>query len=86
MSKSKKKQPNYEELGRLITRVYETGYINLKQSLKMSFLKGVASGIGGVVGATLVLAILVWILSLFQQIPLIGPLLESINSTIKQSR
>ncbi len=50
----------------------------------MMFVRGVFTGLGGVVGATLVLALLLWILSFFQEIPLIGPLFESIPQTVNQ--
>lgn len=86
MNRQKSTEPNYEELGKHIATIYETGYISLKKSLKISFLKGVATGIGGVVGATLVITLLLWVLSLFQQIPFIGPISESIRTTIEQSK
>jgi Fe2+ transport system protein B len=79
------KEKQYENLGRMVTNIYETGYLNTNQLLKMSFLKGVVSGVGGVVGATLVVALLLWGLSQFEDVPLIGPVVENIQNTIDQS-
>lgn len=83
--KNKSGEPvEYEQLGRLLQSVYETGFFNKKRMFMMMFVRGVFTGLGGVVGATLVLALLLWILSFFQEIPLIGPLFESIPQTVNQ--
>jgi uncharacterized membrane protein YfcA len=74
---------NYEELGRAVAAFYENGYLNKKKALKMSFLKGLMSGLGGVIGATIIVAILVWILSLVVDAPLIGDYAKDIKDTIK---
>jgi uncharacterized protein (DUF2062 family) len=43
-----------------------------QQSLPSSFLRGVASGFGSVIGATIVVAVLAYLLSNVELIPLIG--------------
>lgn len=75
----------YENLGRLIEHIYEYGYTSRWRMYKMSFVKGVMAGLGGVIGATILLAILLWTLSLFKEVPLIGPLTNQIQSSIKNS-
>jgi len=82
---NKKSKPTYEDLGKMMVNIYESGYINQNQTYKLSFLKGVATGVGGVIGATLVVALLLWGLSLFQEIPLIGPVVEKVQTTIEQA-
>ncbi len=83
----KSKKPNkpldYEQLGKMMETIYETGYANRKRVYKMSFLKGVAAGFGGVVGATIIVAILLWVLNLFDQVPLIGPFTDKIHDTVQ---
>ncbi|MDQ5886208.1 MAG: hypothetical protein QG628_605 [Patescibacteria group bacterium] len=81
---SKKKELSYEEIGKMLVNIYESGYINQNQTYKLSFLKGIATGVGGVIGATVVIALLLWGLSLFQEIPLIGPVVQKIQTTIDQ--
>lgn len=85
MSKLTRKKSDDEQLGRMLTNIYESGYINHNQAYKYSFLKGIATGVGGVIGATVVIAIIVWGLSLFQEIPLIGPFAQKVQTTIEQS-
>jgi hypothetical protein len=69
----------YEELGKKLVSFYETGYVNKKQALKYSFLKGVAGGFGAFLGGTLLIALLLWILSLFDQIPFIDAIQDALT-------
>lgn len=81
--KSKNQTENYDELGKMLVNIYESGYINRNQAYKMSFLKGLVGGLGGVIGATIVVALLIWLLSLLNEVPLIGRLFENLRSTIE---
>ena len=49
----------------------------------MSFIKGVLAGFGGVLGATILVALLLWILSLFSSVPFIGKIAENVTDTIQ---
>ena len=80
------KKPDYEQLGKMLQNIYDSGYIDKNAAYKMSFLKGIAAGFGGVIGATIVVALLIWILSLFDNIPLIGPLTDNIQNTVETKK
>ncbi len=84
--KAESTKRDYEELGRRLENIYLTGYISRREMLKMSFLKGMATGFGGVVGATIVVALLVWILSLFDTVPFIGPIVDSVENTVNSQK
>lgn len=79
------KKTDYEELGKLIETVYETGYMNRGRLLRMNFLKGIAVGVGSVVGATIVISLLLWILSLLNFGPF-RPIIENIQDTVEQAQ
>jgi len=79
-------QQQYEQLGQMLVNIYETGYLDKKQSYKNSFIKGVLAGLGGVIGATLIVALLLWTLSLFSDVPLIGRITHNVNQTIQQDK
>lgn len=81
--KSPNERMSHEQLGQMLQNIYESGYIDRNQMYKMSFLKGIVAGLGGVIGATIVLGLVLWILSLFDQTPLIGPLFDNIQNTIE---
>lgn len=79
MAKSHKPEP--AELGKMLVNIYETGYLDKNQAYKQSFIKGAIAGFGGVLGATILVALLLWVLSLFHRVPFV----EDISKTIKQS-
>ncbi|HTE58048.1 MAG TPA: DUF5665 domain-containing protein [Verrucomicrobiae bacterium] len=67
----------------MLETLYETGYARHRDVYKMSFIKGVVAGFGGVLGATILVALLLWIISLFDSAPLIGPVLDGLRDTVK---
>lgn len=75
----------YEELGCIVAAVYETGYLSAARSYRQSFIKGLFQGFGGVIGATILVALLLWLLSFFDQIPLIGTLIERVQETMNSA-
>lgn len=77
---------DYGRLAQALEDIYLTGYADRKKLLKMSFLKGLAAGFGGVIGATIVVALLLWILSLFNEVPLIGPFFDTAQNTIESTQ
>ncbi|CAN5647937.1 hypothetical protein BH23PAT2_BH23PAT2_00340 [soil metagenome] len=73
---------DYEQLGRMLEMTFMTGYSSRKRYYRMAFVKGLFTGLGSVIGATVVLALLLWTLSLFETFPLIGPVLEGFQDTV----
>lgn len=80
-----KSAEEYEKLGRMLESLYETGYVDHKTAYKMMFIKGVLMGLGGVLGATLVVGVLLWVLTLFNEVPLIGPFLQNVHNTVESN-
>lgn len=80
--KSKREKVNHEQLGQMLQNIYDSGYINRNTMYKMSFLKGVVAGLGSAIGATIVFAIALWILSLFDTLPLIDNIVRSIQNSV----
>jgi len=77
-----KSKKDYEQLGRRVENIFLTGYISRAEMLKISFLRGVATGFGGIIGATIVVALLAWLLSFFHTVPFVGPLVDSFRNTV----
>lgn len=69
----------------MLVSIYESGYLNKKEAYKMSFIKGLLAGFGGVLGATILVALLLWALSLFSNLPFIGQIAENVTHTIQTS-
>ncbi len=77
------KPVDYEKLGRMIEVVFMTGYANRARYFRMAFLKGIFAGLGSVIGASIVVAVALWTLSLFEALPLVGPVSENIQQAVE---
>jgi uncharacterized protein YbgA (DUF1722 family) len=76
----------YEELGRMVATINESGFLDIKKSYKNSFIKGFLGGAGGVLGATIGVALLLWVLSWFSSVPLIGRFLDNVQDTVQSGQ
>ena len=56
----------------------------LPRALLMQFLKGTFFALGGLVGATIVLSVLIYFLSQMEVIPIIGSWVKQLNQIIQQ--
>lgn len=75
-------QQKFIELGKMLRDFMEMGYISRRQMIFNSFLKGIASGLGAIIGGTLVVALLLWILSLFSEAPFLGEVIDSVKRSM----
>lgn len=53
---------------------------------KMNFVRGIFFGLGSVLGGTVIIALLAWILSLFVDLPGVGRSIEQIQESIQTQR
>ena len=74
------------ELGKKLQDFYDSGYVDKKQSILFAVYKGIASGLGAIIGGTIVIALLLWILGLFDHVPLIGHFVDSVQNTIQSGQ
>ena len=86
-TKTKATPEEYEKLGRAIEGALIDDYINwlgnTRRQLWQGFLRGIVAGFGTVIGATLVVALVVWILHLFGGVPVVGDYLNATGNQIK---
>ncbi len=85
--KPKPDQVNYEQLGKSVESALITDYVMILHSTRRqiwsSFVRGVFGGLGGVIGATVGVAVLLALLQLFGGAPLIGHYFDSLRTTIE---
>ena len=74
------------ELGKKIQEFFDHGYVNKKQALGFSFLKGMATGVGALVGGTIVAGLLIWALSGFNSVPLVGPITQQVQESLQKNK
>ena len=72
-----------EQLGRELWSIYETNYKNRKRAYWFTFFKGIIYGFGIFLGGTIVVALLLWGLNFFEQVPLLSPIVEKLNNVIQ---
>lgn len=83
ISQKAKTAEQYEQMGRDLEALYLKINPNRSAFYRAAFLRGVLGGVGGVIGATVVIALLLWVLSLFDSVPLIGDFVDTIRRTIE---
>jgi 4-hydroxybenzoate polyprenyltransferase len=72
------------EAARLAEIMSKADYISKSQLYWQNFVRGLFFGFGSLLGATLVIAIVMWLLSLFSVVPFLGPIAENARQTIQQ--
>lgn len=59
---------------------------NRVQVYKMNFVRGIFFGLGSVLGGTVVIALLAWIMSFFVDLPGIGNSIEQVQQSIQSEK
>lgn len=69
----------------VLEELFNDLYDDRKRIYKINFIRGILFGAGSAIGGTVVLALIVWILSLFVNAPLIGQLFENAQQSIERT-
>ncbi len=73
----------YRAIGKMIEDLYLANNAKPLHLLGYSFLRGLAYGLGIFLAGTIVVALLISILNLFDEAPLIGPLVQNILNSLE---
>lgn len=76
-------QKEVERVARMVISIAETGVRDRKKLYWISFWKGVWGGFGGFLGATLVVAVLLWIFTVVGNVPFVGPVVQLVRDQLK---
>jgi hypothetical protein len=66
-----------------IEELFNDIYAHRLRIFGVNFVRGIAFSVGGILGATIVIALLIWTLSLFSDTPIIGQFFKDTVTTIK---
>lgn len=80
---TKMSDKDYEKLGKLLFSIGEIDIKKRKQIYKTQFIKGIFGGFGSVLGATIVIGIFLFVLSLIGNIPLVGNIADNVRSSVE---
>jgi uncharacterized membrane protein len=80
---------DYEKLGKTVEQVMVKDYIyfigSTRRQIWGAFVRGVFAGFGGVIGASLVVAFLIFILQYLGGVPVVGHFFHNLSQTIHTS-
>jgi hypothetical protein len=79
------KKNEVESKKAILEEIFNDLYSSRPRIYKLNFVRGIMFGAGSAVGGTLVLALIVWILSLFVNVPVIGDLFENAQQSIERT-
>lgn len=79
----KKDNNKFIELGKQVAVILDLNRASRKTMMINSFYRGLAQGFGAVVGGTILVAILLWVLGLFSEVPLLGTATEVVRNTVQ---
>ena len=87
-AKTKPTPEDYEKLGRAIESALITDYLDLlgntKRQITSAFIRGIFTGLGTVIGATVVVGLLVALLNVFGALPGIGDWFSGLGNEIQK--
>lgn len=69
----------------VLDELFNDIYANRKRIYKINFVRGILFGAGSALGGTIVIALIVWILSLFVNAPFVGQLFENAQQSIQRT-
>jgi hypothetical protein len=67
----------------LLEELFNDFYDDRRNIYKMNFFRGIFFGLGSVLGGTIIVALVIWILSFFVHIPGIGDAVQQAQSTLE---
>lgn len=68
----------------LLEQLFDDHYRFRWRVYKMNFFRGIFFGFGSVLGATILVGLTLWIISLFTELPLVGNFFENTQSSIEK--
>lgn len=86
MVKNKKDRNPQLDVAHLTELLLKADYINKRTLYLHNFMRGAVFGVGSVVGAGILIAILAWVLSVFDTVPFLGPLIEKIKISVESTK
>jgi len=82
-TKASKGQPDTTASREVFEEFFNDYYKHRKQVYVMNFVRGIWFGLGSVIGGTLIITGILWLLSLFNQVPFLTGVVEAIQRSIE---
>ena len=86
MSKKQLTPKEASEAAKALEILFATGFVGRRKLYWENFVRGLTFSVGSIIGATIGLALIIWLLSFFKTVPLIGSLVRNADQTIQRSK
>jgi hypothetical protein len=86
MAKNTLSPSEAQQAAQALEKLLAAKTISKKHIYFQNFIRGFVFSVGGILGATVGIAILLWFLSLFQEVPLLGDFVQNVQQTITQNK
>ncbi len=83
-SDSSKEKQEVNARRTLLEELFQDYYNQRYKLYRMNFLRGIFFGFGSVLGGTLVIALVVWLLTILVNLPVAGDYVKDIRNTIQR--
>lgn len=70
----------------MLVSIYEAGFRSHRRLFAFSFMRGIFFGLGGAIGASIVVGVIIWFLSVLRHVPVIGPIFDTTKHSLEQSK
>lgn len=84
--KTKREQDKFDSRREVFEEFFNDYYKNRKKIYYLNLVRGIWFGFGSVLGGTIVITLLLWVLSFFQQIPFLTDIIENVQRSIDSGR
>ncbi|MEX0748704.1 MAG: DUF5665 domain-containing protein [Candidatus Saccharimonadales bacterium] len=82
-------EKDYARLGKTLEKVLLQYNLQVTRHwgkfIALSFVRGLFMGLGSIIGATLLVALIVWLLNIFGGLPVFGEWFDALRESIRQS-
>ncbi len=78
-------QAEADQAAKALEMLFASEYIKRKL-YKANFIRGLFFSMGSILGAAIIIVVGVWILSLFQTVPFVGPVVNNFKTTIENNQ
>jgi len=72
-------------LSATLEELFQDMYAHRWKIYKMNLVRGILFGFGSVIGGTIVVALLLWALSLFNHVPLLGDVFDDAKHSLQKA-
>lgn len=66
-----------------LEELFQDYYKHRYDVYKMNFVRGIVFGFGSVIGGTIMVALLLWLISFFSELPFLGDISDSVKQTVE---